>query len=249
MFEIILYKPLFNALIFLYESAAFNDIGIAIILLTIFVRILLYPIFNRTAKHQRIAQQLQPHIKEIKEKHKKDREAQTRAIMELYQKHKVNPLTPFFLLLVQLPVLIALYKIFNNINGFSDQAFTMLYSFIKQPGELGHTFLGIISLGEVSMLLAVLAAGAQYIQAKLAVSRKGRPKGDKQSEQMAKMATIMGPGIALIVLTRFPAAVALYWLTSSVFSIIQQVIVNKSVDLNDGGIKNESRQDNKPNGG
>lgn len=235
IFHILLTQPLFNALIVLYETIALRDFGVAIILLTIFVRLLLFPIFHQTIKHQRAAQELQPEIKKIREKHKEDREAQTKALMELYQKHRVNPFTPLALLLVQLPVLFALYRIF--INGFGEETLLMLYPFVPTPGALNQTLLGIVELGAVSIPLVVAATLAQYAQGRLAIARskKGGGKEARQAEKIGRALVFAGPAVTLIILVRFPAALALYWLTSTIFSIIQQVIVNKSIEKNRAG--------------
>jgi len=228
IFRTFLSQPLFNALIFLHEHASFGDLGVAIILLTISVRLILFPLFHKTAKHQRIAQEIQPEIKKIQEKHKNDREAQTKELMELYKKYQVNPLTPIFLLILQLPILFALYKMF--VAGITEETLTLLYPFVPVPENISHTFLGVVELNAVSIPIAVLAAAAQYAQGKLAIARtKSQSPLSAQAIKIAKVTIFMGPAIALVVLTRFPAAVGLYWLTSTAFSIIQQAIVNKSV--------------------
>jgi len=228
IFRTILVQPLFNGLVLLYVHVAFEDLGIAIILLTIAVRIVLFPLFHKTAKHQKIAQQLQPEVKKIQKKHKNDREAQTKALMELYQEHKVNPLTPILLLIAQLPVLIALYRIF--IIGFLSEAFMMLYASVPEPQNITQCFLGLVALDARSIPLVIIAAGAQYVQGRLMVSRKGsKQQLTGQAAKIAKVSIYAGPAIALVILSRFAAAVALYWLTSTVFSIIQQVFVNRSV--------------------
>jgi len=231
-FRTILSQPLFNGLVLLYEHASFGDLGVAIILLTIVVRIILFPLFHKTAKHQKVAQRIQPEVKKIQQKHKNDKETQTKELMELYKKHQVNPLTPILLLILQLPILFALYRIF--INGLTEETFSLLYSFVSVPENISQTFLGVVQLNAVSIPIAILAAGAQYVQGKLAVSRsKNQDALPAQARKMAKMSIYLGPTIALVVLTRFPAAVGLYWLTSTGFSIIQQIIVNKSVHKED----------------
>src|SRR3989338_7917009 len=117
IFNELLHRPLVNLLAFLYEHPAFRDFGVAIIMLTVIIRLVLFPLFHKTAQHQRINQKLQPHIKKIQETHKDNREAQTKAMMALYSEHNINPLTPILLLIVQLPILIALYQVFRD--GFS----------------------------------------------------------------------------------------------------------------------------------
>jgi len=244
LFRTTLFQPLFNALVFLYQTIALQDLGVAIILLTIAVRIILYPLFHKSAKHQRITQQLQPEVNKIKKDHKDDKEKQTKAIMELYKDNQVNPLTPFLLLLLQLPALFTLYKIF--IDGFSEESFSFLYSFVSAPTDFTQTFLGLFSLTDPYIPIVVITAVAQFFQGRLAIARMSKqPKSvdQGQAEKIAKITTFIGPIIAVVVLVRLPAAVAVYWLTSTIFSIIQQIIVNKSVHdkkLNDARISGQN---------
>jgi len=227
-FRTILYQPLLNGLVLLYEYVAFEDLGVAIILLTVLVRIILFPLFHKTAKHQKIAQKIQPEVKKIQTKHKNNREAQTKALMALYKEHNVNPLTPIFLLILQLPILFAMYRLF--INGFNSDSISLIYSFVPEPQNITQSFLGIIALDMVSMPLVITAAAAQYVQGLLVAGRASSRKDlTGQAAKMAKISVYAGPVIALIVLARLPAAVGLYWLTSTIFSIIQQTIVNRSI--------------------
>ena len=169
--------------------------------------------------------------------------------MELYQKNKVNPLTPFLLLLLQLPVLFALYRIF--VQGLTDDAFSLLYSFVPAPENFMQTFLGLIDLTKPYILLALVTAVGQYAQGRLAMMRiPNKGKGD-QAEKIAKITTLVIPVVTVVILVRLPAAVALYWLTSTIFSIIQQIIVNRSdndKEENDTGTTDKSTQNDRPNG-
>jgi len=237
-----LYRPLFNALAWLYQNVAFQDLGVAIILLTIAVRILLFPLFHRTVKHQRITQDIQPQIKAIQTKHKDDKEAQAKEIIELYGKHKINPLTPIFLLLIQLPIILAVYSIFSN--GFSNGALDLLYPSIHLPAAPNQNFLGLISdLTVPSMAVAIFAAIAQYFQGKLSFAK--RKKGGQKQKSPESSAEVMGkrmiffmPIFTLMILNSLPAAIGLYWATTTIFSIFQQIIVNRS--LNKEGVNNIS---------
>src|SRR3989338_5142007 len=114
LFNEILYRPMVNILVLLYENITFGSLGISIILLTLIVRVVLFPIFFKTAKHQRISQELQPHLKRIQEEHKDNKANQTKAMMDLYKKHNINPLTPILLIIIQLPILIALFIVFKD---------------------------------------------------------------------------------------------------------------------------------------
>jgi YidC/Oxa1 family membrane protein insertase len=228
-FRAIVYQPLFNGLVLLYEHVSFEDLGLAIIFLTIAVRLVLFPLFHKTAKHQKISQELQPKVKEIRKKYKDDKEAQTKALMDLYKDNQINPITPIFLLILQMPVLFSLYRIF--INGFSNGSLDMLYSFVSPPAHINQTLLGIVTLSKVSIPLVIAAAIAQYIQGVLVSSRSSKNgAAPAQAQKMAKIGIFMGPAMALIILMRFPSAVALYWLTSTIFSIIQQIIINRSMN-------------------
>ena len=227
MFNEIFYRPLFNALVFLYQNVAFKDLGIAIILLTLIVRGLLYPFFHKSVRSQRIMQMLQPQIKKIQAQHKDDKEKQAAALMEIYRAHQVNPFSGFLLLLVQIPVLIALYRVF--LSGLGSGSFASLYSFVSRPAEFNFNFLGLINLHERSMLMVGFSAIAQYFQAWLALPAGTGSKELSAAEKMGKQMVFLGPALAFIILIKLPAAISLYWLTSSLFSVLQQVVVNKSL--------------------
>jgi YidC/Oxa1 family membrane protein insertase len=229
-----LYRPLFNALAWLYQNVAFQDLGIAIILLTIAVRVILFPLFHKTVKHQRITQDLQPQIKEIQAKHKEDKEAQAKEIIELYNEHKINPLTPILALLIQLPIIIAVYRIFSI--GFSSDALGLLYPSIHLPAVPQQNFLGIVKdLTAPSIALAIFAAVAQYFQGKLSLVKKtdgGSKKKQPESsaEAVSRRMIMFMPAFTLIILSGLPAAIGLYWATSTVFSVFQQAIVNHALN-------------------
>ena len=226
IFHTILYEPLFNALIFLYNTVAFKDFGVAIILLTVIVRFILYPIFYKSFRNQTIMQKIQPEIQRIQHDHKGDKEKQAKMMMELWKTHKVNPLSGTLLLFLQIPILIVLYKIF--LSDFSPEVLdTNLYSFITSPGAINSVFLGLINLKSRSIFIVVLAAILQYIQGKLSLA-KSAATNTKQSKIGAQMVFI-GPILTFLVLTSLPAAVGIYWLTTSGFSIFQQFLINKSL--------------------
>jgi YidC/Oxa1 family membrane protein insertase len=228
----IIHDPLLNGLIFLYNTVAFHNLGIAIILLTTLIRFILYPIFRKSARHQRVMQELQPKLKKIQDDHKSDRVKQGEAMMALYKEHNINPMSGFLLLLVQLPILIALYSIFRNLDP---QSFTGLYSFVHAPETLNYVFGGLINLSERSivggnLIVLILAAVAQFYQAKLTIPPKKEGDVPTQAEKLGQKMVLIGPVITVVVLWQMPTAVSLYWLTTSIFSIIQQVIVNKEHD-------------------
>lgn len=208
LFHLLLLNPLLRLLVFLYGSVAFHDLGVAIIILTLLVRLVLYPLFYKSLKQQQVLKKIQPHIQGIQTKHKDDREAQGKALMALYKEHGVNPLMSLALVFVQLPVLIALYQVFRS-----------------PPPALTQSFLGLISLHERSIILVVIAALLQYALG--IMSMKDSVAGP--AAQTARHMVVIGPVITVAVLWSLPAAVGLYWITTTLFSIVQQMHVERKM--------------------
>lgn len=234
LFHEILYRPLLNILIFLYQHFSFNDLGVAIIILTIIIRLVLFPLFYKGAKDQAILQRLAPKIKGIQKDHKNNREEQARALLELYRQHRVNPFSGFLLILIQLPILIALYQVF--LKGISVNSFNELYYFVSQPTSLNLFFLGLFDLTKRSGFLAVFAALIQYAQGKLSLVKNSKiPPGElSPAEKISRQMVYLGPVLTIVFLyfLNLPSAIALYWLTTSAFSVIQQIIINKQLKNN-----------------
>ena len=230
IFNEILYRPFLNALILFYDYVPLHDFGIAVILLTILIRLILFPLFYKGARDQAIIQRLAPRVKEIQGIHKNDKQEQARALMELYREHRVNPLSGFLLLFIQLPVLIALYGVF--LRGFSSDYLGALYGFVPHPTTLNHFFLGFVDLTQRNILIVLLAAMAQYFQGKLSLPPDtGGKKELSGAEAIGRQMVYMGPVLTVVFLyfLNLPSAVGLYWLTTSAFSVVQQVAINKRI--------------------
>ena len=220
IFNTLLYQPIFQALAFVYNNIAFQDLGFSIIVFTILIRLVLFPLFYKQIKSQTEMQKVQPMVKEIQERCKNDKAKQGEELMALYKEHKINPLAGIGVLLIQLPILIAIYRVIINevSNGFFDNT----------------TFLGFIDLGEVSIILAVIAAALQYFQVKLSLPKQSKEgKKDDKTAMMGKMMTYIAPGITLVFLSQLPAALGFYWTTSTVFGIGQQIFINKKMKKKD----------------
>lgn len=228
LYDQIIYYPILNALVFLYNTVAFHDLGVAIILLTILVRIILYPLFHKSARHQAISQRIQPEVKKLQELHKGDKQKQTAAIMALHKEHGINPFSGFLLLLVQLPVLIGLYQILSR--TLQPDFLAGLYFFVEAPASINALFLGLINLNKGSIFIVGLAALAQYFQGKLALPKPRPGVAPSQAEKVSRQMVFIGPGITLAIFYNLPAAVSLYWFVSSLFSVLQQMRVNKQLD-------------------
>ena len=227
LYQQILYRPILNLLVFFYNTIGFNDLGIAIILVTLFIRLVLYPFFHTGAKQQMLMQRIQPKIKEIQAKHKDDRDQQAKALMELYKEHGVNPFSGMLLLIIQIPILLTFYWVIRS--GVGAAQLTGLYSFVTAPHGINTIFLGFIDLAKPNFILIIAAALAQYFQAKLAIYRApgGTTRTLSKAEKIARQMVFVGPIITILVFYNFPAALGLYWLMTSLFSVVQQYFVNK----------------------
>lgn len=224
IFNTILVHPLLNLLVFFYQYIP--DIGLVIILLTVLIRLLLVPSFHKSLKHQRALQSLQPKMNEVREKYKNDQEAQAKAMMELYKVHNVNPLSSCFPVLIQLPILISLYQVFiQSLNG---QALRGLYSFISHPEQINPMFLGLVDLSaKGNYWLAAIAALLQFWQTKqLQTTNKiGGQNSDSTAKFMNSYLLYFFPLITFFIGIRFPAGLALYWVTTTLFGIAQQYYI------------------------
>jgi YidC/Oxa1 family membrane protein insertase len=227
-FYTVLYEPLFNALVLLYEYIPGKDFGIAVIFLTLIIRFLLYPLMMKSIRSQKIMAELQPKIKEIQEKYKNDKEKQTKEMMELYKREKFNPFGGCLPLLIQLPLLLALYRVFWS--GLSEGAMVHLYSFVPNPGVINPMFLGFLDLSAPNVVMAILAGAAQFLQTKT-MSVKNPPDQKSQlSGLMQKQMLYFFPIFTVVILLKLPAAIGLYWIITALFSVWQQRLVFKKND-------------------
>ena len=229
LFNTLLTQPLFNLMVFLYNFIPGKDLGVSIIIMTFLIKLVLYPLASQSIKSQKALQELQPKMNEIKKKHKDDREAQARAMMELYKNEKVNPLSSCLPLLIQLPFLIAVFHVFNR--GLHPESLGQLYSFIQNPGTLNATSLGIIDLSAPNIYLALLTGIAQYFQTRM-LTHKSQPKvsGAKDEDMMAQMNRQMMyfmPVVTVVIGATLPAGLILYWFTMTLLTIGQQKLLFK----------------------
>ncbi len=228
LFNTILVSPLFNFLVYIYDTI--GDIGIAIIILTLIVKIILFPLTKKSIKSQRELQILQPKIKEIQEKYKKDKQEMSKEMLRMYKKHNVNPLGGCLPILIQLPILIALYEVFRK--GFNASSLDFLYSFVPNPGIINPFFLNLVNLAETSLILAIIAAAAQYFQGYfMQLKMKFAPvqNGNKAdfAQIMQKQMLYMMPVMILIFSLSLPAALPLYWIVNTLFTLGQELYIKR----------------------
>lgn len=237
LFEAILFQPVFNMFVGLYNLIP--DVGIVILVMTVVLKVALYPLTGKSMKAQKALQDLQPKLAELKKKHKEDQQKLAQETMKLYKENKVNPFGSCLPILIQLPIFLALYWVLQA--GLTTTDFSLLYPFITDPGKINAISLGVVDLSMVSIPLALAAGLAQYWQAKT-LSRKRPPKeaaeGGKDEDLMAMMnknMLLFMPILTLIIGLQLPGGLALYWFLSTLITALQQQVLFKEKEGDTSG--------------
>jgi len=236
VFDVIIYQPLYNTLVFFYNFIPGHDFGVAIILTTLILKFFLLPLSKKQIESQKKMQELQPQIKALQQKYKNDKEQQTKALMAFYKEKNVNPVSGCLPLIIQLIFFIAIYRVIINIsqNGFIISQ-NDLYNFLSNPGEINHIAFSLVDLTKPSYVLAVLSALAQYFQTKMLFQSSSKVSVEKTSQSsepdfasiMNKQMLYLGPGMTFFIGVTFPAALSLYWFFSTLFMLFQQKVLLK----------------------
>ncbi|MBI5140345.1 MAG: membrane protein insertase YidC [Candidatus Vogelbacteria bacterium] len=242
MYNTLVYYPIYNALVFLTALMPGNDIGLAVVVLTLLVKTILAPLSHKTISTQKKMKDLEPLIAEIKETHKKDREAQAVKMMELYKEHRVNPFSGIVLMFIQIPIILALFFVFQS---KIDLAADFIYSFVMKPATIGMSFLGLIDLTQKNLLLAVLVGFTQFIQVKYSLPPTVKKEKKKDGEEDSSFGSDFAEGMNFQMKYVLPifigfvayglsAVVSLYWIVNNVFTIIHEFYVrNKAGKIAD----------------
>ena len=239
----VFYQPIYNALIFIINNITFGDVGFAIILVTIIVKLFLSPLTAKSIRSQVLMKKMEPEMKQIK-KDFPDKEEQAKKTFELYKKYKTNPFSGCLVILIQLPIIFALYYVFYN--GISIKE-DLVYSFIQVPTIMHTNFLGLLEMGSKSIFLGVLAGVTQFIQGYLSSPAKPKkveivrekeitnePKAfqDQLSDSMQMNVRYILPVFVGFIAWKISAAVALYWIVSNIFTIVQEWYIRRQLAKN-----------------
>jgi len=240
VFNAVLYKPLYNAFIGFVGAFPWIDAGIVVILFTILIKLILFPLSQKSVKSQIEIKKIQPEIDEIKVKYKDNKQEQALRTMNLYKERGVNPFAGIFLALIQLPILIALYMVFYK-EGLTNINTNLLYSFIHIPDYINTSFLGLFDITEKNTILAVIVALGQYFQIKFTMPAVPKPvDGKKDTSFQGELAKSMNmqmkyvmPIFMFFIAKSFAALISLYLITSSVFAIGQELYMRKKLEKED----------------
>ncbi len=234
-FKTIIYTPLYNLLV-LILNVEWIDVGLAAVLLTVLVKLVLYPISKKATITQIKMKEKEGELTSIKEKYK-SKEEQALKVMEFYKTNKINPFSSIFTIILQIPIVFSLYYIFFR-SGLPVIDTSILYSFIKAPEAVSMIFLGFLDVSKKSIALAILAAASTYLQMHIstasseskAASAKGygEPKEDF-AKTMAKQMKYTMPIIVFFVSWKISGVVALYWFVSNLAGIVQDLYIKKQM--------------------
>jgi len=235
IFTLICYQPLLNLLVLTYNLVPGHDIGLVIIILTLIIKLILYPFSKKTIEAQKAMNILQPKVDALKIKFKDNKEEQAKEMMKLYKEHKINPLSSCLPLLIQLPFLIAIYSVFST--GLQNGSLDLVYPFIFNPGHINSLAFGFLDMAKPQFILALLAGGAQYWQTKMMIAKRPSVKAPGAEDEdmaaiMSKQMTVMMPIMTIVIGWSLPSGLVFYWLLLTVFTALQQLItLRKKKDL------------------
>ncbi|MDO8523856.1 MAG: YidC/Oxa1 family membrane protein insertase [bacterium] len=235
IFHVVVYQPIYNGLALIISFIPGADVGIGIVAITLLVRLVLFPLSLLAIKSQIAMRRIDPDLKAIREKYKDKKEELGKKTMQLFRENKINPFAGFLLLLIQLPVIIGLYTVllrFEAAQVSFDPA--VLYPFVHAPDHASLFFLGILDLTGKSILLAVIAAATQFLYAKLLAPPKAatKPSGTPSFQEsfassMQLQMQYVFPVLLGVIAYFTSSAIALYFVTSNVFSVLQELVVQR----------------------
>jgi YidC/Oxa1 family membrane protein insertase len=232
MFHTIFFQPIYNGLILLMDTFPLLDAGVAVILFTCIIKLILFPLSQKAVRNQLALKELQPEIDKIKIEYP-DRQAQSLKTLELYKAKGVNPFSSIILILIQIPIIFALYQVFNTVATGVQAA--DLYSFVHVPAQIQTVFLGWFDITATSpFVLALLVGITQYVQAHFTMPKIEKPHKDAKPSFQAELGRSMNvqmkyilPLVIFFISRSFSAALSLYWITSNLFAIGQELYARR----------------------
>lgn len=233
LFNTIISRPFYNGLILLFHFLPFLDAGVIVIIFTIIIKIILLPLSVKASKSQLQMKSIEKDLNNIKEKYKDNKEEQTKQTIEYYRINHINPFAGIFVLLIQLPIILGLYRVFLT-SGLPKINTALLYTSLTAlapaSGSINMFFLNLTNIAQKSLVLALIAGITTYFQISLSIASAPSTGGGKQNDIAKAMNTQMKyffPVLVVIISYSISGALALYWITSNVFSIAQEYYIKK----------------------
>lgn len=224
LYREVIARPLLNGLVAIYLLLPYHDLGLAIIVLTLIVRLILHPSIAQTIRSQHAMAAIQPRLRQIQERFKNDREALAKETMALYRAEGVHPLSGCLPLLIQLPVLIGLYRLFWKGIVITDHA--LLYSFLPPFEVFDPVAFGLVDFTKSSAILALAAGASQFLQSYFMPQPQAVPsRAGDFSTIMQWQARYMFPVMIAAISWSLPSALAFYWTIFNLLAILQQRLI------------------------
>ncbi len=249
LFHNFFYAPLYNGLIWFINIIPFHSVGLAVILFTCIVKIIIFPLSQQSVKTQFEMKKIEPELNEIKLKYKDDKQVQAEKVMQLYKDKGINPFAGILLMIIQFPILIALYWVFLK-GGLPKIDVKSIYSFTKIPSIINMDLFGI-SVASKNIVFAVFVALAQFLQMQITLpkpkkvdSKDGKDPGfgDELAKSMNMQMKYVMPVVMFFIAENFPVVVSLYLITSSLFAIGQEYYMRSRYKNNAGTIEVAKKQ-------
>lgn len=229
LFNLIFFNPLYNLLISISIFLPGHSLAGSIIILTLIVKIVLLPLQHQALKLQKKLKLLEPKLRAVKKLHQNDRAEQAKQIMELYRAHGVNPLASFWTIIIQIPIILALFLVFRASATLRPE---LLYSFVPAPGAVSQIWFGLVDLTKPFLPLALLVGLSQFFQLYLAAPGNNNPAPpvggrEELSQRWQRQMRYWLPLFIIFAASTLPSAIGLYWLTSNLFAIGHELVVRR----------------------
>lgn len=256
LFNTVLFRPIVTLLVAIFQGLSYLHIpgafGFTIIILTVLIRLLVWPFMSKQLKSAKKMAELKPHLDSLKVKHKDDKQGLAAAQMALYKEHGVNPAGGCLPSIIQIPIIIALYQtifsFFGNGQGLENINKAIYFPNLQLSASPDLNFFGVNlahkpsefgTIGVAVLLIPVVTAGLQFIQSKMMAPKPvklypgDKPKEKKEKESMAdSMSAVQGQMMYMMPVMigyfafQFPIGLALYWNVFTILGIIQQYLLS-----------------------
>jgi len=211
-------------------SIPFADAGVVIIIFTIIVKLVLLPLSLKASKAQIEMKAIEKDLQKIKDTYKDNKEELSKKTIEYYQEKGINPFASILILIIQLPIVIGLYQVFLK-SGLPSVETALLYTFVTAPVAINMMFLNIINISQKSVVLAIIAGITTYMQISLANNNQQQPSGSGMQNDIARAMAVQMKYVFPIIVTficySISSALALYWITSNIFAVLQEIYIKK----------------------
>ncbi|MBU0707888.1 YidC/Oxa1 family membrane protein insertase [Patescibacteria group bacterium] len=233
LFNTVLFEPIFNLLMVVYHYLPPHDLGISIIVVTLVLKLLLYLPSLSSIRSQQAMQEIQPKLDALRKKYEKNKEELSRQLVSFYKENKISPFSSCLPLLIQFPILLALFRVFIAVSGtdadtgiLPAEQLEHLYGTFKETyasTPIDTTLLGFVDLAQTkNYIMAGLAAGLQFWQSRMMMKRNKKTATKNIAQSMSQQMIYLMPVMTFIFGVTFPAGLTLYWATSTLFQVAQQ---------------------------